>query len=91
MQERWLERQEPPGDHHEADAEQPVGPRPAELTLFTLRLVAAAVLPDSETVSGDHGEAHGEDHEDQEAVQIENLNEVDVVHGRHGSQQTELG
>ena len=91
MQERWLERQETPGGHHEADAEQPVGPRPAELTLFTLWLVAAVVLPDSEAVSDDHGEAHGEDHKDQEAVQIENLDEVYVVHGRHGSQRTELG
>ena len=45
------------------------------------------MLPDGEAVAGDHRETHGEDHEDQETVQIENLNEVDIVHGRNGSQQ----
>ena len=82
-----LERQKPPGGHHQADAEQPIGARSAELALFTLRLVATTVLPNGEAVAGHHRKTHGEDHENQEAVQIENLDEVDVVHGRNGSQQ----
>jgi len=45
------------------------------------------VLPDGVPVPKDHREAHGEDHEDQEPVQIEDLNEVDIVHERHASQQ----
>ena len=86
-----LERDEAPDRHHESDAEEPVGTRPAQFALLTLRLLAAPVLPDGESVSCDHRQAHGEDHEDEESIQVEDLNDVDVVHGRNGSQQRALG
>ena len=86
-----LERDEAPDRHHETDAEEPVGARSPEFAFLSFRLVASAVLPDGEAISKDHRQAHGEDHEDEESVQVEDLNDVDVVHGRNGSQRGALG
>lgn len=79
-----LERDEAPNRHDEADGEKPVRTRRTEVAFLTLGLGPFAVLPNGESIAGQHRQTHRKDHQHQQSVQIEDLDDVDVTHDGHG-------
>lgn len=86
-----LEGGEAPDRHDETDADEPIRPRRSELPRLPLRFVALAMLPDRKAVPGEHRQADRKHHQHQQAVQVENLDDIDVVHARDASGLRALG